>query len=479
MKSIHIFVMAIFLVLSTQLSAQSYQPFQKNDKVHYTYYPVSPPVFVGGDWDFPNKIFYEVCNVDSATFINTDSVFYFNPAYPKNFNSNRRNFLGEKMLKKNNGDYCFIEEHDTITLKMNISSGSSWQHTNGINFTIVTVTYKGKRYYPVYDGYDSVNVFEVQTPDFVDSIVLSRNNGIVHAFALFSPEHLSYDQSYNYNQAKGENKFNFKEYYSFDVGDLFLYNKFAHAYTNYVTTKTYLHILSRKESLDGDTIEYGISICNKPLNSSATWYSTSLKVTEFDVIGFPSFFWTPIGQQLQGLLKVPFTSGYECMMDTIENYIEFDNISHFYVYEISAIKKSLLKFKKEIGLTYVREIAPYGQSSELVSFGGKVNYIPTGNENSLLEVYEQILDNQKSQKFELLTVFPNPVKGELFIKLPENKGGELFVSIFNAIGKKMYETSVEYSEAYVKINVEVLSPGYYLMRIDDGNNIICKSFLKQ
>lgn len=111
---------------------------------------------------------------------------------------------------------------------------------------------------------------------------------------------------------------------------------------------------------------------------------------------------------------------------------------------------------------------------------GDYNVVATDVNNC--EVEAAIFDVTASVKTEIenfsgLEIFPNPVGDEMEIHLVRQlKSTENEISIFNALGEKIYSSWIHSS---LKINCDFLSPGLYRVEMNDGKNVFRKSFMRK
>jgi hypothetical protein len=85
--------------------------------------------------------------------------------------------------------------------------------------------------------------------------------------------------------------------------------------------------------------------------------------------------------------------------------------------------------------------------------------------------------NDKDTSHEI-SLYPNPVKHELQIILPQGKNGELTdVTIFDMNGKEA--CVILLNGKYGIVDIEGLLPGTYLMKVSKGDKITYKRFIKQ
>lgn len=71
-----------------------------------------------------------------------------------------------------------------------------------------------------------------------------------------------------------------------------------------------------------------------------------------------------------------------------------------------------------------------------------------------------------------LIVFPNPFTSELTIINSDNRSEMARLEIFNQIGQKVYSENVQMENGQIKLNLEFLKHGYYLLKVitSEGNN---------
>ncbi len=77
------------------------------------------------------------------------------------------------------------------------------------------------------------------------------------------------------------------------------------------------------------------------------------------------------------------------------------------------------------------------------------------------------------------TIYPNPVKDELSIRLSDNKTTSADIEVYNQIGQLVLKsTTHKTGDEVIKINVHSLTEGLYFLTIRDGNSVSTHKFIK-
>ena len=74
-----------------------------------------------------------------------------------------------------------------------------------------------------------------------------------------------------------------------------------------------------------------------------------------------------------------------------------------------------------------------------------------------------------------ISVYPNPVYDFLFIEQTGNK--DMYVTIYNTLGKLILSRQV--SGQKVKLNLETLTSGLYIIHVNQMNSSISKQIIKE
>ena len=95
----------------------------------------------------------------------------------------------------------------------------------------------------------------------------------------------------------------------------------------------------------------------------------------------------------------------------------------------------------------------------------------------LIEVRVLVADNELAD-LESLSLYPNPVKELLQVKANFKKAATVNVSMFNAIGQRVYSNTFdENQELSGQIDVSQLDPGLYIVNLSDGIGQVSKKII--
>lgn len=73
---------------------------------------------------------------------------------------------------------------------------------------------------------------------------------------------------------------------------------------------------------------------------------------------------------------------------------------------------------------------------------------------------------------DVVSIYPNPAQNEFYIQLLRpNLNGTVFISVFNLLGNKVIEKSINVGSDYIKIDVSSLMTGTYFVEMRDGRTI--------
>ncbi len=101
---------------------------------------------------------------------------------------------------------------------------------------------------------------------------------------------------------------------------------------------------------------------------------------------------------------------------------------------------------------------------KMIDKDGKITY-------SIIKQVEFTVDNS-------ITVYPNPAAAILNIK-NNSKIGQLLITVYDAAGRVVKETTVINSQTVVSISLPSLRPGVYTVKVKSGDNVYSSSFIKQ
>ncbi len=87
--------------------------------------------------------------------------------------------------------------------------------------------------------------------------------------------------------------------------------------------------------------------------------------------------------------------------------------------------------------------------------------------------YPLALENTELQTF---ITYPNPAKDYITIGLAKSSKNNM-VEIFNATGKRLFQSEIEEEIQFKQIDISNFEPGYYFIRIINTKGAACKSFI--
>ena len=109
----------------------------------------------------------------------------------------------------------------------------------------------------------------------------------------------------------------------------------------------------------------------------------------------------------------------------------------------------------------------YGFTINDFDFDGDLDIATIGYQDGKLKWIENQLDllGIDDNSLETMSIYPNPTTDKLYFKSTLNENFK--VSIFDILGKKVIEKSLNINEA---LDVTQLHTGIYIIRFDDYNN---------
>lgn len=122
-----------------------------------------------------------------------------------------------------------------------------------------------------------------------------------------------------------------------------------------------------------------------------------------------------------------------------------------------------------------------GWYKELTDFGVRgtayCRLKATAKDNSCL--YSNIISVSNKSLNKTFAIYPNPVKGNLNVSIPDGDGKYLYIK--DALGRKIYESKIGVKQNSLSINADFLLPGYYFLEIKliNGTEVNTIPFIKQ
>jgi len=124
-----------------------------------------------------------------------------------------------------------------------------------------------------------------------------------------------------------------------------------------------------------------------------------------------------------------------------------------------------------VGYQQVFYTITIGEDNEIVN---NVNFIvDIDNETITTATKEVILDEN------LLSIFPNPVKADLMVRLNTQLRTDATIEVINITGQTVLTTTFSQYEQQKSIDVTTLNTGLYLLKITTEDGIIVQQFVKQ
>ena len=459
----------LFLTIASSATAQNFQPFRNKYKYQFTY--------TGYISNHTNSSLIHGIEIDSAKLINSDSVFYFNKLSfdPSVENSTYDNFWGNSMVKKTNGDYLFLinnNQKDTVLVKTQLSLGSQW--TFKLNNLLYTVTYD--HYNPetvLTNQTDFVQTYIVEnTSGFKDSIKLSENFGLVYSFPFFSNETYSPEKNFNltyiFNSKLGENKFDYFEYFNYELGDLLEYIPDIHTkgYPGKIPADIY-KVISKTVSLNSDIVTYLFSVCHiddiNAVNYSVTHSHCTLIVTAYSVSGtFPYI----------DLLSFPRKNMFFAIAPNVDGMI----ITSVHPFE----HDKSYAFERGLGLkNYYRDSGMDYNFEYYINRG----YSNQSNTDDNCEGLETILDTKTLHASSAnLVVAPNPFDHTFSLNATDLKPGSWTLRIVSALGVEVYTSAMVISSSNQQIdlaNLTALHSGIYFLSLENESQVYSQKIVKK
>ena len=79
-----------------------------------------------------------------------------------------------------------------------------------------------------------------------------------------------------------------------------------------------------------------------------------------------------------------------------------------------------------------------------------------------------------------LNIYPVPAKSEIFVLLTDAENGKSQTAVlFDISGRVVKKVNLSPGSAFAKVNIEMLSPGMYQLRVIHGNELEIYRFVKE
>ena len=138
------------------------------------------------------------------------------------------------------------------------------------------------------------------------------------------------------------------------------------------------------------------------------------------------------------------------------------------------LRNFIVTYKEGLGFTdlsFFREGDHTTKTVKLVCY--TKNNVSVGD----CSILDKILSNAAKEESEGISIYPNPAIEQITISpISENAEGNK-VSIYNSLGRKVYNKNLMQGVSSHSINIENFIPGLYYAEIQ-GKNLVRKSFVK-
>jgi len=166
-----------------------------------------------------------------------------------------------------------------------------------------------------------------------------------------------------------------------------------------------------------------------------------------------------------------FTNVYNFLKTERAIYFFANNGTHgFELWKTTGYKEGTLKLSSSLP-----EWGNTQPSSEMVLAGSNL-YFTTNSNYKLwrLALNEDLVDSES-----LFSVFPNPFYNQLEIFLFQNLSGPVRLTIYDGIGKRVFENEVQFTEHAIVNGLNTLAPGIYFLDITCNNKKFTKKIIRQ
>ncbi len=474
----------LFTIITSTLFSQDYRLINPNKEVHFNSNPI-----------LTLKIDSTFISGTDTTFFNHKTLVVDYNIYPCSGRISDTSWVGYGITPQNNGDYTFRNaQNEPILIKSTAFLNDNWVLYSFSNGDYIEAKITSILQQMVLGVTDSVKTITLQAKDISNSniahavngteIKLSKNNGIIKLFAFkdFPSTLTTCSIIGSSNPNNGTVNLTAADVYNFDIGDvLHIVTDYQEPYSWYFTYyKKIIHVIGKTVSTNQDTITYifdrRIQKINNTsftvLNPDTTYIFDTVpekfilsqnthidKFTEepnkalaYVSMGFAGYLNASINSTIQRREKIvyPFLlanadSCWETVIDgPTRDYQYIDGLGGAY-YDDSF-------FNNRCMLVY------YEKGTE--TWGTPLSVINT----------QTAISNYTSKELSI-NIYPNPINDNAIISIDNfNFSENLFLTLFNAVGKKVYTTIISGSNFI--LNRNNLASGVYFYQILNNNQHI-------
>ncbi|MFN3403917.1 MAG: T9SS type A sorting domain-containing protein [Cytophagaceae bacterium] len=486
----------IFLLYSFFVDAQNFQTIRNGVTATYLTHRYSD----NQNLFYEGKHFEKACyqNTGTYTFIKIDSVknnnyndVYF-PFVALRGNENTENscvykkganWTGGAIVIKPNGDNSFLNKNgDSILIKTQGNQGDKWlfaQFTNGNYFEAEVIDIGSNEITEgLTDQIKTINLSfknsegnTLEHPFNGKKIKISENYGLVQGydFLLFPEDTTAFSLAGLSNPKVGFQNITAREIYDFEVDDIFHIEEkqvFITSLPSYFHKKERIKILSKRISINQDTLEYEVETLSniKRSVSGETEIELINKTIKFiisseenKILNLPSLNITPINQD----------GNYNCSNKGINGregkYTTYSNYSGETCYSF-IMHPTVTYYYKGLGGGYYSgyfDIAPEADYRSLV-------YYKKGAEEWGTAMDLITGTGTKQSNALNIHISPNPFAENTSITISGNSGNDYTLTVSDVLGKVVKQ--IRFSGDNYTLEKDQLTEGIYLYKILDSRN---------
>ncbi|HYV94776.1 MAG TPA: T9SS type A sorting domain-containing protein [Chitinophagales bacterium] len=485
------FLPAVFLIICSNVFAQSYSTFHKNRPAYYQF----------NSYD----VFYQQAAVaiDSFDVSGSDTIFFQSPIIDYDngngcyIKAHDTSFVGASSIRNNNGDdFFFNKSNDSIYFNNSSSLNQSWTMHRFTNGDVIKATVQSIDEVSVLGVDDSVKTIKLQVQDSIGNNInnifngkifrVGKSTGFVNGYSLF---HFPFDTiAFSLvgieNPSLGLSSENLtpEKIFDFDVGDRF---DFSHdqgfepiSHSSFRETDS---ILLKTISPDGDTITYQVGFIN--------WNFGNYMYDIWDTV-------------VSGLKQWEFIlSSHNFLLNRSYQYFDggYENDYHFLVEAFYNSSLPVLQNQPDYFIPGGNDCLNWLVADDYYNdfYGAGLGKVMSyyGNWGMNGWMYESLVYYNKngvewgdSIKWSVITevnnfdkksirIFPNPAHSQLFLSGNFSPSQTNFI-LLNALGEEMKLNQLSNQFGSVSFDVHSLPPGCYVLQVSDENHIQNLKFIK-
>lgn len=498
----------LLLCVNFQLFAQNYQCLQYGPKNY----------FINGNG------YVRGIRIDSVSFPGSDELYYpYHTQRISNYLSSiivdtfGASWLGKTVTQNTDGVFLFDNLWDTIIIQTQAHKGDTWTFFNDTTDRYYTATVTSEDTMTIHGATDSIKTMTINAdsagvPNPSDpvnnfQIILSKNNGFVQIFDLYT---------FPYRRPNTNTRNLFDYYLDIVLGNLGGGDAFPSnppTATNSIFRLFNLHNPTMQEVYDfnvGDVfetewthrdkypVEYKRLKTDSIMAMSKGLYSTSYTIVTREVSSMTNYGITttvtvdyrepviqtyiydtstlidrnkmPEEAYLLNYYEKEFISNSQC--DTEDSYVfNTDSRGTGFWYNGTGMIPyfAYQKYSPGFGMTRSETYNPPSDGTESTYY----TYYSKGGKTCGTYVFPGTNGVETIPNKQAITIAPNPASDHISISMDSQPGADVHVSVYDATGKKLYQSQSENQNDKV-INTSSWNSGLYLIIVQCGTNIIKK-----